>query len=24
MKFNYDDAEWAKFIEDNGGNLSYE
>ena len=24
MSFNYDDAEWAKFIDDNNGKLSYE
>ncbi len=24
MKFNYDDAEWAKFVKDNDGKLSYE
>jgi len=24
MNYNYDDAEWAKFIEDNNGTLSYE
>lgn len=24
MKFNYDDAEWAEFVAENGGKLSYE
>ncbi len=24
MKFNYDDAEWAKYVADQGGKLSYE
>jgi oligopeptide transport system substrate-binding protein len=24
MKFNYDDAEWAKYVKDNDGKLSYE